>query len=449
LPAAVKQLLRVTVDGWADADRRVTRRDPTRPLTGDESTLTTGRVATDQQPTRCPVTGATGTPGAPLAEQGGEVTVEAVEFLTAYHAERRVPGVRERVAEVLAEIAATGTYWQTPEELAYGARVAWRQSVRCIGRVRWSGLKVRDRRTVTSVPEIAAELSDHLMVADNGGRIQSVITVFAPDHPVAGPRARIWNDQLIRYCGWQYSDRVLGDPSQAGMTSAALRLGWRPPTRPGRFDLLPWVIETADEDPTLVEVPRSMVREVALTHPRYPWFADLGLRWHAVPVISNMRLRIGGVDYSCAPFNGHYLSDEIGTRNMGDTDRYDQLPAVAAGLGLDTSEEATLWREHAVLVLNQAVLHSFKAAGVRISDPHTESKLFMRFCAAEEGAGRPVHGDWSWLNGSVGWAALHPVHHRYYDTRVPNPNFWPGEQPTQALESTLRDRHRPSRQQVG
>ncbi len=389
----------------------------------------------------CPVAHAPLPPPAPA----GDVLAEATEFLHLFHAERRLPGVAARIAQVREEIAVTGTYRHTREELAHGAKVAWRQSVRCVGRVRWAGLRVRDRRDVTTVAGIAEELARHLAAADNGGRIQSVMTVFAPDRPGVGPRARIWNDQLIRYCGHRGADgSVLGDPAQVPMTEAALALGWRPPPAPGRFDLLPWVIETAYEDPTLVRVPRELVREVALTHPAYPWFAGLRLRWHALPVISNMRLRVGGVDYSCAPFNGHYLSDEIGTRNMGDRDRYDQLLTVARGLGLDTSREDTLWREHAALVINQAVLHSFRLAGVRVSDPHTESELFMRFCAQEERAGRPVHGDWSWLNGSVGWAALHAVHHRYYDPGVPNPNLWPAPRAYGSAgvpEATLRGRH--------
>ncbi|MFG1903869.1 nitric oxide synthase oxygenase [Micromonospora carbonacea] len=381
----------------------------------------------------------------PPPAPAGDVLAEATEFLHLFHAERRLPGVVARIAQVREEIAVTGTYRHTREELTHGAKVAWRQSVRCVGRVRWAGLRVRDRRDVTTVAGIAQELARHLAAADNGGRIQSVMTVFAPDRPGVGPRARIWNDQLIRYCGHRVADgSVLGDPAQLPMTDAALALGWRPPPAPGRFDLLPWVIETAYEDPTLVRVPRDLVREVALTHPAYPWFAGLRLRWHAVPVISNMRLRVGGVDYSCSPFNGHYLSDEIGTRNMGDRDRYDQLLTVARGLGLDTSREDTLWREHAALVINQAVLHSFRLAGVRVSDPHTESELFLRFCAQEERAGRPVHGDWSWLNGSVGWAALHAVHHRYYDPGVPNPNLWPMPRAYGAAgapEATLRARH--------
>ncbi|WP_374198120.1 nitric oxide synthase oxygenase [Micromonospora sp. PLK6-60] len=380
-----------------------------------------------------------------------DVEAEAQDFLRLFHTERNRPGLAERLAQVREEIALTGSYRHTREELVYGAKVAWRHSVRCVGRVRWAGLKVRDRRNVTTVRGIARELAAHLATGDNGGRIQSVMTVFAPDRPGVGPRARIWNDQLIRYCGHRRADgSVLGDPAQVAMTEAALRLGWRPPPVLGRFDLLPWVIETAAEDPTVVPVPRELVREVALSHPDHPWFADLMLRWHALPVISNMRMRIGGVDYSCAPFNGHYLGDEIGTRNMGDTARYDQLRVVATALGLDTSREDTLWREHAVLVINQAVLHSFRLAGVRVSDPHTESELFMKFCAQEERAGRPVFADWSWLNGSVGWAALHAVHHRYYDVRVPNPNLWQTDRaydPEAAAELTLRERHDIARKQ--
>jgi nitric-oxide synthase len=406
-----------------------------------------GVRAVDGGGSGCPVAHAPG-PQAPPVE---DVVAEAVEFLQLYHGERRLPGVAARIAQVREEIAATGTYRHTGEELAYGA---WRQSVRCVGRVRGAGLKVRDRRSVTTVAGIAQELAQHLAVADNGGRIQSVMTVFAPDRPGVGPRARIWNDQLIRYCGHRMDDgSVLGDPAQVAMTDAARRLGWRAPAVPGRFDLLPWVIETAYEDPTLVRVPQELVREVALAHPAYPWFEELRLRWHALPVISNMRLRVGGVDYSCAPFNGHYLGDEIGTRNMGDRDRYDQLLPVAQRLGLDTSREDTLWREHAVLVINQAVLHSFRSAGVRVSDPHTESELFMKFCAQEERAGRPVHGDWSWLNGSVGWAALHAVHHRYYDTRVPEPNLWQTDRAYgpagEVAPLTLRERHDVARRREG
>ncbi|MDT4977295.1 MAG: nitric-oxide synthase, bacterial, partial [Pseudonocardiales bacterium] len=158
-------------------------------------------------------------------------------------------------------------------------------------------------------------------------------------------------------------------------------------------------------------------------HPGLPWFAELDLRWHAVPVISNMRLRIGGIDYSCAPFNGFYLVDEIATRNFGDVDRYHQLPAIAARMGLDTTSTSNFWQLRAAVELNTAVLHSFRTAGVRIEEPVAESALFSEFVKREEAAGRRAYGDWSWINGHIG-STFGRAWHRYYDTDEPNPNFW-------------------------
>lgn len=48
-----------------------------------------------------------------------------------------------RVNEVANEIDATGSYQLTPEELAFGAKQAWRNAPRCIGRIQWSNLQVK------------------------------------------------------------------------------------------------------------------------------------------------------------------------------------------------------------------------------------------------------------------------------------------------------------------
>ena len=61
------------------------------------------------------------------------------------------------------------------------------------------------------------------------------------------------------------------------------------------FDILPVVIQMPHQPPRMFELPRDIVLEVPLSHPNYPWFAQLGLKWHALPVISNMRLEIGGI----------------------------------------------------------------------------------------------------------------------------------------------------------
>jgi hypothetical protein len=47
--------------------------------------------------------------------------------------------------------------------------------------------------------------------------------------------------------------------------------------------------------PELFAVPPDAVLEVPLVHPDPAWFADLRLRWHAVPAVSNMPLRVGGI----------------------------------------------------------------------------------------------------------------------------------------------------------
>jgi nitric-oxide synthase len=161
-----------------------------------------------------------------------------------------------------------------------------------------------------------------------------------------------------------------------------------------------------------------------LSHPEFPWFAALGLRWHAVPAISNMPLRIGGVTYPAAPFNGWYMGTEIGARNLVDRDRYNLSRVVAELIGLDTSSEQTLWRDRAVIEINRAVLHSFDAAGVSIADHHTESARFLQHLAREERAGRTCPADWSWIVPPIS-GGLTPVFHRYYDEDISGPRFCP------------------------
>lgn len=347
---------------------------------------------------------------------------QAEEFLRAYHAETPGAGpVEARVAEVRDSIERTGTYRHTPEELAYGARVAWRNSERCIGRLYWNSLRVRDRRHVASGRGMARELLAHLTETTNDGRIRPTITIFAPAGPYGHP-PRIVNEQLIRYAGHaQGGGRVVGDPRNAGLTDLAGRLGWHGGAGTP-FDVLPVIVQGAGEAPMLVDLPPEIVLEVPITHPHLPWFGDLGLRWHAVPAISNMCLEIGGIGYPAAPFNGWYMGTEIGARNLADTDRYDLLPVVAERLGLPMNGEHHLWRDRALVELNIAVLHSFQGAGVKISDHHTESRRFLTHIEREERAGRTVPADWSWIVPPMSGSTT-PVFHRYYDTEPRRPAF--------------------------
>ena len=349
---------------------------------------------------------------------------EAEEFLALFHAENPAFGpAAPRIAAVLREIEATGSYRHTADELVFGARVAWRNNARCIGRLYWRSLQVRDLRTVADASGVAAQCFEHLRVADHGGRIRPMITIFAPETPT-GLAPRIWSEQLIRYAGYLQADgTILGDPRNHRLTSELERRGWRPPEPRGAFDVLPLVVETAEEGVRVFRLPADAVREVEIEHPELAWFADLGLRWHAVPVISNQRLVIGGVSYPAAPFNGWYMGTEIGARNFADTERYDLVPTVAARMGLDTSCESTLWRDQALVELNRAVLHSFARDGVTITDHHTESQRFLTHLGKEEKAGRRCPADWSWIVPPLSGSQT-PVFHRYYDTDELTPNFF-------------------------
>lgn len=349
--------------------------------------------------------------------------VSAERFIRLFHCENRAGPPDRRLRQVRREIEATGTYQHTADELAFGARVAWRNSSRCIGRLYWQSLRVRDRREVRTAPDIATESIAHLREATNGGRIRPVVTVFAPDAP-GQPGPRILNSQLVRYAGYPAAGgAVIGDRANVDVTHLAASLGW-PSTQPvSRFDILPLLVQDVGGLITLHELPADAVLEVVISHPEYAWFADLGLRWYAVPVVSDMYLDIGGVCYPSAPFNGWYMCTEIGSRDLGDVGRYDQLPVIARQMGLSTASDRTLWKDKAMTELNLAVLHSFSTAGVTISDHHTESVRFLQHIEREEQHGRACPADWTWIVPPAAPSAT-PVFHRYYQDFDQTPNFY-------------------------
>jgi nitric-oxide synthase len=339
-----------------------------------------------------------------------------------------------RQAAVQAEIASTGTYRQTEAELTHGARVAWRNNMRCIGRLHWQTLVVRDFRHLTSAEDIFQALLEHLRFATNGGKIRSTISIFAPASP-GQPGIRIWNPQLIRYAGYRQPDgTIVGDPLHVDLTDAVRMLGWQGGAGTP-FDRLPVVIQMPGEQPRLFDLPDDVVLEVPLTHPSYPWFAELGLKWHAVPVISNMRLEIGGISYTAAPFNGWYMGTEIGSRDLGDVGRYGVLPVVAKRMGLEMSGERSLWRDRAVVELNIAVVSSFGRQRVSLVDHHTASRQFLLHVEHEECAGREVPGDWTWLVPPLSGSTSPIFHMKTLKKTRQTPNFWMQGMPSGWLQS--------------
>jgi nitric-oxide synthase, bacterial len=360
--------------------------------------------------------------GPSVGDEG--LLAEAAHFVALFQAENPAASqAAERMSQIRREIAATGTYRHTEAELTFAAQVAWRNSTRCIGRLYWRSLRVRDRRHITSAADIAADAAAHLRAATNGGRIRPLVTVFAPDAP-GRPGPRILSSQLVRYAGHEDArGAVTGDPATVGLTRLARKLGWPGPERPGRFDVLPLLVQAAGEPPTWHELPSDAVLEVPLHHPDHSWFADLRLRWYAVPVVSDMHLVAGGICYPAAPFNGWYMCTEVGSRDLGDVGRYNELPRIAARMGLRTDNDRTLWKDRALTELNLAVMHSFSSAGVTITDHHTESVRFLKHLELEERQGRACPADWSWIVPPAASSAT-PVFHRYYEDFDQSPNFY-------------------------
>jgi nitric-oxide synthase len=354
-----------------------------------------------------------------------ELIQKAQHFLKLFAREGCEPtyDLNTRIRQVHEEIERTGTYTHTIEELTFGARVAWRNASRCIGRLHWQSLRVVDQRTASTVEDVFHALVNHMQQATNAGKIRSIVTVFAPQQP-GQCSVRIWNTQLIRYASYMQDDgSLLGDPEQWMFTQMVEHLGWKPlGGQRTAFDVLPLVIQTPGRGLCLFELPPTSVLEVPLSHPEHSWFATLGLKWHALPVISDMCLEIGGLSYP-APFNGWYMGTEIG-RNLGDQHRYNLLPTVAQKLGCNTQTTRTLWMDQALVVLNQAIMYSFQQHGVTIVDHHRASTQFVAFLRKEQKCGREVPCDWGWLVPPLS-ASLSPVFYLELADKQLTPQFSP------------------------
>ena len=246
---------------------------------------------------------------------------------------------------------------------------------------------------------------------------------------------RIWNTQLLAYAGYRRSNgRTLGDPLNQELTNVALSLGWRPRRAPSRFDLLPIIVQ-AGSKLKYFDLPEEKIIRIPLFHPKYRWFAQLNLEWYALPAISNMILATPSEIFPAAPFSGWYMSTEIGVRNLGDSDRYNQTPIIAHHMGWETRGRSQLWRDRSLLILNEAVLYSFEEAGVRITDHHTASQNFLKFLETESSAGRCPAADWSWIVPPISGAAT-GVFHQSMRNHPVLPNFLPSKKPWVTIPPT-------------
>lgn len=77
--------------------------------------------------------------------KGSRFSFHSVRNLSSMHPFRlKSPAHEARFQQIQKDIEATGTYHLTETELIYGAKLAWRNSARCIGRIQWSKLQVNN-----------------------------------------------------------------------------------------------------------------------------------------------------------------------------------------------------------------------------------------------------------------------------------------------------------------
>ncbi len=155
-----------------------------------------------------------------------EILNEAKAFIEQCYQElNKEQNIEQRLQEIQAELSEEGTYAHTKEELEHGAKMAWRNSNRCIGRLFWNSLHVIDERKASTEEEVFNGLERHLAFATNEGRIRPTITIFRPSQPNK-PDIRLWNHQLLRYAGYKEDEQYVGDPHSLNFTKKCLELGW-------------------------------------------------------------------------------------------------------------------------------------------------------------------------------------------------------------------------------
>ncbi|XP_076549445.1 nitric oxide synthase isoform X3 [Osmia lignaria lignaria] len=341
-----------------------------------------------------------------------EILVHAKDFLEQYFSSiRRLNSEAHRFRwdSVQKEVLVTGTYQLTETELVFGAKLAWRNAARCIGRIQWSKLQVFDCRYVTTTSGMFEALCNHIKYSTNKGNIRSAITIF-PQRTDGKHDYRVWNQQLISYAGYKNPDgTVTGDPANVEFTELCIKLGWKGAR--SRFDILPLVLSANGHDPDYFDIPSELVLEVPLSHPTYDWFEKLELKWFAIPAVSGMVFDCGGLEFTAAPFNGWYMSTEIGARDLCDVQRYNLLETIATHMGLDTRTSTSLWKDKAMIEANVAVLHSFQMKNVTIVDHHTASESFMKHYENEMRLRNGCPADWLWIVPPISGSAT-PVFHQ-------------------------------------
>jgi len=246
----------------------------------------------------------------------------------------------KRKLDIETEIRSTGSYTHTEEEIIHGSRVAWRNTAKCVGRIAWNTMLVRDRRHITDLDHMFSECLEHQRLATADGSLKAVMTVFKPRQPGVRLGTRFWSQQLVRFAAYELADgTTIGDKANLDYTKECIDFGWTPPEPKTEYDVLPIVIEDTQAGVIkMFEVPKEYHKVTMFEHPKYPEFAKLGLRWCVVPTITCFTLNLGGLQYTCCPFNGWFMETEI-TRDLLEAGRMDKMAAIARAIGVDPTGE--------------------------------------------------------------------------------------------------------------
>uniref|UniRef100_A0A671R3C4 Nitric oxide synthase n=1 Tax=Sinocyclocheilus anshuiensis TaxID=1608454 RepID=A0A671R3C4_9TELE len=306
----------------------------------------------------------------------------ATDFIDQYYTSIKRCGSKahvDRQEEVKKEIETSGMYQLKDRELIYGAKHAWRNAARCVGRIQWSKLQVFDARDCTTAHGMFNYICNHIKYATNKGNLRSAITIF-PQRTDGKHDFRVWNSQLIRYAGYKQPDgSILGDPASVELTEICIQQGWKAPKK----------------EPNIL----------------FEWFKELNLKWYGLPAVSNMLLEIGGLEFTACPFSGWYMGTEIGVRDFCDSSRYNILEEVATMMGLDTRKTSSLWKDQALVEINIAVLYSFQVSKVTIVDHHSATESFIKHMENEYRVRGGCPGDWVWIVPPMS-GSITPVFHQ-------------------------------------
>ena len=109
---------------------------------------------------------------------------------------------------VKSSITLNGYFSLTNDELVHSAKYAWRNSSKCIGRMHWKSLVVKDCRDCSSLDEMFKRICEHIIESSNNGRNIPMISIFPQKLPGKPDPFRIWNPTVIMYAGYQDPDNI-------------------------------------------------------------------------------------------------------------------------------------------------------------------------------------------------------------------------------------------------